>query len=139
MSRVNYYQSAFNSQKEKLNILAEILEISKSGCCAADLYIIEHRHYQSSCRQINVFVMFLDTFEKCLKIGETIFLLFIDTFEHCFKIRKQLSLLSKFFPFLDTFQSQITPVQDLIKDKKGYVTNTWYRMTLQMFVNNDFA
>ena len=31
MSRVNYYQSAFNSQKEKLNILAEMLEISKSG------------------------------------------------------------------------------------------------------------
>ena len=28
--RVNYYQSAFNSQKEKLNILAEMLEISKS-------------------------------------------------------------------------------------------------------------
>ena len=33
MSRVNYDQFAFNSQKEKLNILAEILEISKSGCC----------------------------------------------------------------------------------------------------------
>ena len=33
MSRVNYYKSAFNSQKEKLNILADILEISKSGCC----------------------------------------------------------------------------------------------------------
>ena len=31
MSRVNYYQSAFNSQKEKLNILAKMLEISKSG------------------------------------------------------------------------------------------------------------
>ena len=31
MSRVNYYQPAFNSQKEKLNILAEMLEISKSG------------------------------------------------------------------------------------------------------------
>ena len=30
MSRVNYYQSAFNSQKEKLNILAEMLEISKT-------------------------------------------------------------------------------------------------------------
>ena len=27
--KVNYYQSAFNSQKEKLNILAEMLEISK--------------------------------------------------------------------------------------------------------------
>ena len=26
-----YYQSAFNSQNEKLNILAEMLEISKSG------------------------------------------------------------------------------------------------------------
>ena len=26
------YQSAFNSQKEKLNILAEMLEISKSSC-----------------------------------------------------------------------------------------------------------
>ena len=26
------YQSAFNSQKEKLNILAEMLENSKSGC-----------------------------------------------------------------------------------------------------------
>ena len=32
MPRVNYYQSAFNSQKEKLNILAEMLKISKSGC-----------------------------------------------------------------------------------------------------------
>ena len=32
MSRVNYYQSEFNSQKEKLNILAKMLEISKSGC-----------------------------------------------------------------------------------------------------------
>ena len=32
MSRVNYYQSSFNSQKEKLNILAEMLKISKSGC-----------------------------------------------------------------------------------------------------------
>ena len=31
MSRVNYYQSAFNSQKEKNNLLAEMLEISKSG------------------------------------------------------------------------------------------------------------
>ena len=31
MSRVKYYQSAFNSQKEKLNILAEMLKISKSG------------------------------------------------------------------------------------------------------------
>ena len=40
MSRVNYYQSAFNLQKEKLNILAEMLEISKSGCCCADLYTI---------------------------------------------------------------------------------------------------
>ena len=29
MSRVNYFQSAFKSQKEKLNILAEMLEISK--------------------------------------------------------------------------------------------------------------
>ena len=29
--KVNYYQSAFNSQKEKLNILAEMLEISKNG------------------------------------------------------------------------------------------------------------
>ena len=36
MSRVNYYQSAFNSQKEKLNIWAEMLKISKSG--AVDLY-----------------------------------------------------------------------------------------------------
>ena len=49
MSRVNYYQSAFNSQKDKLNILAEMLKISKSGC--ADLrYIIDHRNYKSSCR-----------------------------------------------------------------------------------------
>ena len=32
MSRVNYHQSAFNSQKEKLCILAEMLEISKSCC-----------------------------------------------------------------------------------------------------------
>ena len=39
MSRVNYYQSAFNSQKEKLNILAEMLKISKSGC-AARTYIL---------------------------------------------------------------------------------------------------
>ena len=31
VSRVNNYQSAFNSQKEKLNILAEMLKISKSG------------------------------------------------------------------------------------------------------------
>ena len=38
MFRVNYHQSAFNSQKEKLNILAEMLEISKSGL-PADLYI----------------------------------------------------------------------------------------------------
>ena len=38
MSRVNYHQSAFNSQKEKLNILAEMLKISLSGC-AADLHI----------------------------------------------------------------------------------------------------
>ena len=30
MSGVNYYQSAFNSEKEKLSILAEMLEISKS-------------------------------------------------------------------------------------------------------------
>ena len=36
MSRVNYYQSAFNSQKEKLIILAKMLEISKTGL---DLYI----------------------------------------------------------------------------------------------------
>ena len=28
---VDYYQSAFNSQKEELNILAEVLKISKSG------------------------------------------------------------------------------------------------------------
>ena len=28
---VNYYQSAFNSQKEKRNIWAEMLEISKTG------------------------------------------------------------------------------------------------------------
>ena len=32
MSRVNYYQYALNSRKEKLNILAEMLKISKSGC-----------------------------------------------------------------------------------------------------------
>ena len=44
MSRVNYYQSAFNSQKEKLNLLAEMLEISKSGGSC----IIVHRHYKSS-------------------------------------------------------------------------------------------
>ena len=31
MSRVNYYQSAFNSIQDKLNILAEMLEISKTG------------------------------------------------------------------------------------------------------------
>ena len=39
MSRVNYYQSALKSQKEKVNILAEMLKISKSGC-AAELYNI---------------------------------------------------------------------------------------------------
>ena len=32
VSRVNYYPSASNSQKEKLNILAEMLKISKTGC-----------------------------------------------------------------------------------------------------------
>ena len=31
MPRVNYYESAFNSQKEKRNIMAEMLKISKSG------------------------------------------------------------------------------------------------------------
>ena len=31
MSRVNYYQYVLISQKEKLNILAEMLKISKSG------------------------------------------------------------------------------------------------------------
>ena len=31
MSWVNYYQSAFNSQKDKIDILAEMLEISKTG------------------------------------------------------------------------------------------------------------
>ena len=31
MSRVNYYQYIFNSQKEKLNILAKMIKISKSG------------------------------------------------------------------------------------------------------------
>ena len=31
MSRVDYYQSAFDSQREKLNILEEMLKISKSG------------------------------------------------------------------------------------------------------------
>ena len=36
MSRVNYYRYAFNSQKEELNIWAEMLKISKSG--AVDLY-----------------------------------------------------------------------------------------------------
>ena len=48
MSRVNFYQSALDSQKEKLNILAEMLEISKSGLCCGS--IIDHRHYKSSCR-----------------------------------------------------------------------------------------
>ena len=33
--------------KEKLNILAEMLKISKSGCRGS---IIDHRHYKSSCR-----------------------------------------------------------------------------------------
>ena len=32
MSRVNYFYSEFNSQKEKLKILAEMLKMSKSGC-----------------------------------------------------------------------------------------------------------
>ena len=49
MSRVNYYQYAFNSQKEKLNILAEMLKISKSGLCCGRC-IIDHYHYKSSCR-----------------------------------------------------------------------------------------
>ena len=49
ISRVNYYRSAFNSQKHQLNILAEMFEISKSGYCA-DLYIIDHHHYKSSCQ-----------------------------------------------------------------------------------------
>ena len=31
MSWVNYYQSAFNSKKKKLNMLAEMLEISQTG------------------------------------------------------------------------------------------------------------
>ena len=31
MSRVIYYQYAFNSEKEKLNILAKMLEPSKTG------------------------------------------------------------------------------------------------------------
>ena len=31
MSRINYYQSAFNSQKEKLCLLAEMLKIFKSS------------------------------------------------------------------------------------------------------------
>ena len=39
MSRVNYYQSAFKSQTEKLNILLEMLEISKSRL-PADIYTI---------------------------------------------------------------------------------------------------
>ena len=38
MSRVNYYQYAFNSKKKKLNILAEILKISKSGCRGSIYY-----------------------------------------------------------------------------------------------------
>ena len=37
--RVNYYQSAFNSQKEKPNISAEMLKISKSlRCCWGPIY-----------------------------------------------------------------------------------------------------
>ena len=36
--RVNHYKSAFNSQKEKLNILAEMLKISKSGLRTLLLY-----------------------------------------------------------------------------------------------------
>ena len=35
--KVNYYQSALNSQKEKLNILAGMLKISKSGLAAVDV------------------------------------------------------------------------------------------------------
>ena len=31
ISRVNYHQSTFNLQKEKLNILAKMFEISQSG------------------------------------------------------------------------------------------------------------
>ena len=38
VSMVNYYQSAFNSQKEKLYILAEMLEIQKSGCACGSIY-----------------------------------------------------------------------------------------------------
>ena len=47
MFSVNYYQSAFNSQKEKLNIWAEMLEISKSELAR---YIVGHYHYTSSCQ-----------------------------------------------------------------------------------------
>ena len=44
MSRVKYYQSAFNSQKEKLNMLAEMLEISKNGRLRIYICIIDQRH-----------------------------------------------------------------------------------------------
>ena len=44
MSRVNYYESAFNLQKEILNKLAELLDISKSG--RGRYTIIDHCHYE---------------------------------------------------------------------------------------------
>ena len=43
MFRVNYYQSAFKYLKEKVNILPEMLEISKSGCGR----IIDHYHIRA--------------------------------------------------------------------------------------------
>ena len=42
---INLHQSAFKSQKDKLYILAEMLKISKSGCCADVIYIIDHHHF----------------------------------------------------------------------------------------------
>ena len=44
--KINYYQSTFNSQKEKLYILSEMIKISKSGCGS----LANHYHYRSSCQ-----------------------------------------------------------------------------------------
>ena len=48
MSRVNYYQSAFNSQKNTKYIGRNAQNFKK--WLLADLYIIDHRPYKSSYR-----------------------------------------------------------------------------------------
>ena len=44
---VNYYQSAFNSQREKINKLAEMPKSEKVGARGP---VVAHYHYKSSCR-----------------------------------------------------------------------------------------